>query len=135
MSANKQFRRGTIRVQAVDCTLCTRGVTRHVPVFNGYPLVSWGKDTRILATICSYLGRISYPGARITSRYPGNIRVYPSHNWVPGYPGHYLSSSSVLQVCCQIATTNKLLKRVRCCNAYSRGFGTALPQEVISILQ
>ena len=67
---------------------------------DGYPLIS-GKKYPVNR---EYV-RLFWAGTPITFEYPANRRV-------PGYPGHYLSSSSVLKVCYKVATTNKLLSVV-----------------------
>ena len=50
-----ELRRGQGRLR-VGYGLSIRGVTRRVPVSNGYPL-NWGKSTRVLAGIDSDFGR------------------------------------------------------------------------------
>ena len=75
--------------------LYCRGVTQPVPVLNGCPLISGGK----------------YPGTReYLPLYWAGIRVpvqHPGTRTAPGYPGHYFSEHSVLNICCAIATTLK----------------------------
>ena len=69
----------------------TIGVTRQVPVSNGYPLTS-GKQTLVLASIYSYFGRVpgytfntrapaQWTGTRLTDGYPGTLDILSKHVW------------------------------------------------------